>query len=194
MAIPFKISPFTDNDKNMALNTQSHLHLILGGARSGKSGYAESLAKEFDLDVMYVATAQALDDEMQDRIIQHQADRPSHWKTIEEPIELARVIGENSRNDQVVLVDCLTLWLMNLMHHEKDLSCEVDRLCDVLMQANGPVLLVSNEISMGVVPMGELSRNYVDNLGRLHQRIGQVAQKVTLMVAGIPMSVKAESH
>lgn len=191
MALPFKISPFTDNDKNMALNIQSNVHLVLGGARSGKSGYAESLAKAFQWDVLYVATAQALDHEMQDRIIQHQTDRPSHWQTIEEPLALSQIILENSKHDQVVLVDCLTLWLMNVMHHEKDLSKEVDGLCEALTQAKGPVLLVSNEISMGVVPMGELSRNYVDNLGRLHQRIGQLANKVTLMVAGIPLAVKA---
>lgn len=165
-------------------------HLVLGGARSGKSRYAESLAKQSGQDVVYVATAQALDGEMNDRILQHQKDRPDHWQTIEEPLNLAKTITEFSQADVVVLVDCLTLWLMNVMHHEYDLTQAVDELLHALQEAKGQVILVSNEITMGVVPMGELSRNYVDNLGRLHQQVASQAQRVTLMVAGIPMSVK----
>lgn len=165
-------------------------HLVLGGARSGKSRYAESLAKQSGQDVVYVATAQALDGEMDDRILQHQKDRPDHWQTIEEPLNLAKTITEFSQADVVVLVDCLTLWLMNVMHHEYDLTQAVDELLQALQEAKGQVILVSNEITMGVVPMGELSRNYVDNLGRLHQQVASQAQRVTLMVAGIPMSVK----
>lgn len=165
-------------------------HLVLGGARSGKSRYAESLAKQSGQDVVYVATAQALDGEMNDRILQHQKDRPDHWQTIEEPLNLAKTITEFSQADVVVLVDCLTLWLMNVMHHEYDLTQAVDELLQALQEAKGQVILVSNEITMGVVPMGELSRNYVDNLGRLHQQVASQAQRVTLMVAGIPMSVK----
>lgn len=165
-------------------------HLVLGGARSGKSRYAESLAKQSGQNVVYVATAQALDGEMDDRILQHQKDRPDHWQTIEEPLNLAKTITEFSQADVVVLVDCLTLWLMNVMHHEYDLTLTVDELLQALQEAKGQVILVSNEITMGVVPMGELSRNYVDNLGRLHQQVASQAQRVTLMVAGIPMSVK----
>jgi adenosylcobinamide kinase/adenosylcobinamide-phosphate guanylyltransferase len=175
----------------MAKLTQSSLtHLILGGARSGKSGYAESLAKQTGQTVVYVATAQALDGEMDDRISQHQKDRPDHWLTIEEPLNIASVITEHSQVDSVVLVDCLTLWLMNVMHHEYDLTQAVDEVLQALQGAKGQVIVVSNEITMGVVPMGELSRNYVDNLGRLHQQVAQQAQQVTLMVAGIPMTVK----
>ena len=175
----------------MAIITQSNVHLILGGARSGKSGYAESLAKKTAFDVIYVATAQAHDQEMSERIAQHQLDRPKHWLTIEEPLALADVIQAHSKSNSVVLVDCLTLWLMNVMHHELDLAEQVDALLATLEQAPGLVILVSNEISMGVVPMGELSRRYVDNLGRLHQQIAKHAQQVTLMVAGIPMAVKS---
>ncbi|WP_283789668.1 bifunctional adenosylcobinamide kinase/adenosylcobinamide-phosphate guanylyltransferase [Bermanella sp. WJH001] len=175
----------------MAIITQSNVHLILGGARSGKSGYGESMAKQTDLDVIYVATAQAHDQEMSERIAQHQLDRPKHWLTIEEPLALADVIQAHSKSNSVVLVDCLTLWLMNVMHHELDLAEQVDALLATLEQAPGLVILVSNEISMGVVPMGELSRRYVDNLGRLHQQIAKHAQQVTLMVAGIPMAVKS---
>ena len=175
----------------MAIITQSNVHLILGGARSGKSGYGESMAKQTDLDVIYVATAQAHDQEMSERIAQHQLDRPKHWLTIEEPLALVDVIQAHSKSNSVVLVDCLTLWLMNVMHHELDLAEQVDALLATLEQAPGLVILVSNEISMGVVPMGELSRRYVDNLGRLHQQIAKHAQQVTLMVAGIPMVVKS---
>ena len=175
----------------MAIITQSNVHLILGGARSGKSGYGESMAKQTDLDVIYVATAQAHDQEMSERIAQHQLDRPKHWLTIEEPLALADVIQAHSKSNSVVLVDCLTLWLMNVMHHELDLAEQVDALLATLEQTPGLVILVSNEISMGVVPMGELSRRYVDNLGRLHQQIAKHAQQVTLMVAGIPMAVKS---
>lgn len=175
----------------MAKLTQPpYAHLVLGGARSGKSRYAESLAKQSGQDVVYVATAQALDGEMDDRILQHQKDRPDHWQTIEEPLNLAKTITEFSQADVLVLVDCLTLWLMNVMHHEYDLTQAVDELLQALQEAKGQVILVSNEITMGVVPMGELSRNYVDNLGRLHQQVASQAQRVTLMVAGIPMSVK----
>lgn len=175
----------------MAKITQApSVHLVLGGARSGKSGYAESLATQSHQAVVYVATAQALDGEMNERIAQHQQDRPSHWLTIEEPLKIAQVITEKSREETVILVDCLTLWLMSVMHYELDLTLAVDELLHALQQAKGLVILVSNEITMGVVPMGELSRNYVDNLGRLHQQVAQQAQQVTLMVAGIPMSVK----
>ncbi|MGR6870799.1 bifunctional adenosylcobinamide kinase/adenosylcobinamide-phosphate guanylyltransferase [Pseudomonas sp. HK3] len=175
----------------MAIITQPSVHLILGGARSGKSGYGESLAKQANRGVTYVATAQALDGEMNERIAQHQRDRPDHWHTLEEPLALADVITTYSQPDNVVLVDCLTLWLMNVMHHELDLSTEVDAVLSALKQAQGLVILVSNEITMGVVPMGELSRRYVDNLGRLHQQIAKQANEVTLMVAGIPMVVKS---
>lgn len=164
------------------------LHLILGGARSGKSRYGESLALDSAMDVRYLATARAFDDEMQSRITQHQLDRPSHWETIEEPLEIHRVIADASAC--IILVDCLTLWLMNLMDAGKDITKSVDELLDALQSRNTPVILVSNEITMGVVPMGELSRQYVDELGRLHQKIAQQADQVTLMVAGLPHKIK----
>ena len=165
-----------------------NLHLILGGARSGKSRYGESLAQESGADVLYIATAQALDVEMQQRIAQHKLDRPKHWDSIEEPVNLSGVITDSK--SPVILVDCLTLWLMNLMENKLDLTTAVDDLINALAMQTGDVILVSNEVSMGVVPMGELSRNYVDELGRLHQKIAQIAGRVTLMVAGIPLKVK----
>lgn len=169
----------------------SNVQLILGGARSGKSGYAEQLAKDSALQVVYLATAHAFDDEMQARIIQHQQDRPSHWSSIEAHLNLAQVIREHSHEQTFILVDCLTLWLMNVLQQDTILLSEaVDELLAALNSVSGSVVLVSNEISMGVVPMGELTRQYVDELGRLHQRIAKLATGVTLMVAGLPMTVK----
>lgn len=169
----------------------SNVQLILGGARSGKSGYAEQLAKDSALSVVYLATAHAYDDEMQARIIQHRQDRPSHWLSIEAHLNLAQMICEHSHEQRFILVDCLTLWLMNVLQQDAvTLSEAVDELLAALNSVSGPVVLVSNEISMGVVPMGELTRQYVDELGRLHQRIAKLATGVTLMVAGLPVTVK----
>lgn len=164
-------------------------HLVLGGARSGKSRYAESVAEQSQLPVIYVATAQARDGEMQARIAKHQADRPDHWQTVEVGADLAQVIRTHRRPEQCILVDCLTLWMMSLLEADC-IETGVDQLLSALEDTQGPVILVSNEITMGVVPMGELSRRYVDELGRLHQRIAAQAQNVTLMVAGIPHSIK----
>jgi len=171
------------------LNTSPTLSLILGGARSGKSGYAEQLAKDSGLPVTYVATAQAFDEEMSQRIKKHQLDRPDHWQSIEVPTQLPAIIKKHG-NQGVVLVDCLTLWLMNLLHEELEVHQYVNDLLEALAQIKGNVILVSNEISMGVVPMGEMSRLYVDELGRMHQKIAKQATNVTLMVAGLPMTVK----
>lgn len=185
------INSLVTQDKLKDSITSPSLHLVLGGARSGKSGYAEQMAKDSGLQVVYVATAQAYDDEMVKRIQQHQADRPEHWQSIEEPLLLPKIVLENSTEENVILVDCLTLWMMNLLQEKLDIPQQVDLLLDALKKVSGRVILVSNEISMGVVPMGELSRAYVDELGRLHQRIAQQADHVTLMVAGLPLAVKA---
>mgnify|MGYP000284443662 FL=1 len=173
------------------LNVTPSVQLILGGARSGKSAYAERMASESGVKVVYIATAQAFDDEMRARIQQHQADRPNHWQSIEVACDLPQTILVHSSAGNVLLVDCLTLWLMSVMHEGKDIHQSVSELLAALSQAKGRVLLVSNEITMGVVPMGKENRLYVDELGRLHQRIAQLASDVTLMVAGIPMAVKS---
>lgn len=167
------------------------MHLILGGARSGKSRHAETLAKNSGKEVVYLATAQAFDEEMKARIQQHINDRPSSWPTIECPLDLPQVIEQQGKEGRILLVDCLTLWLNNLMMAERDLEQATTELIQSLESVKAEVLLVSNEITMGVVPMGELSRNYVDALGRLHQQIAAKASKVTLMVAGIAMPVKS---
>lgn len=164
-------------------------HLVLGGARSGKSRYAESLAEQSGLPVIYVATAQARDQEMRARIEKHQADRADHWHTREIGTELGDLIRAERRPDKCILVDCLTLWMMSLLE-ANNIEAAVDDVLDALNSTEGPIAMVSNEITMGVVPMGELSRRYVDELGRLHQRIAAQCNNVTLMVAGIPHPIK----
>ncbi|MDQ9948906.1 MULTISPECIES: bifunctional adenosylcobinamide kinase/adenosylcobinamide-phosphate guanylyltransferase [Acinetobacter] len=170
------------------------LQLILGGARSGKSRLAEQTAIDRQLAVTYVATAQALDPEMQSRIAHHQKQRPSHWSLVEEPLYLAKTLQKIDRPNQIILVDCLTLWLTNLLLLEdqsvQQLECE--QLLKVLPTLQSEIILVSNETGLGVVPLGEISRRFVDEAGRLHQALGQIADKVVFCVAGFPMILKGE--
>ncbi|MDS7931204.1 bifunctional adenosylcobinamide kinase/adenosylcobinamide-phosphate guanylyltransferase [Acinetobacter sp. V91_7] len=170
------------------------LQLILGGARSGKSRLAEQTAIATQLAVTYVATAQALDPEMQNRIAHHQNQRPAHWSLIEEPLFLAKTLQKIDRPNQIILVDCLTLWLTNLLllddQNVQEFECE--QLIDVLPKLQSEIILVSNETGLGVVPLGEISRRFVDEAGRLHQALGQIADKVMFCVAGFPMILKGE--
>ncbi|MBP2603149.1 bifunctional adenosylcobinamide kinase/adenosylcobinamide-phosphate guanylyltransferase [Acinetobacter calcoaceticus] len=170
------------------------LQLILGGARSGKSRLAEQTAIATQLAVTYVATAQALDSEMQKRIAHHQNQRPVHWSVVEEPLFLAKTLKKIDRPNQIILVDCLTLWLTNLLllddQNVQEFECE--QLIDVLPKLQSQIILVSNETGLGVVPLGEISRRFVDEAGRLHQALGQIADKVMFCVAGFPMILKGE--
>ena len=169
--------------------------LILGGARSGKSHYAETCATESGLDVIYVATAQALDDEMQQRIKHHQQQRPAHWQLIEEPINLVSTLKDNANNKTCILIDCLTLWLSNQLCCEENkiqLQENINNLINILPELPGKIIFVSNEVSMGIIPMGEINRQFVDEAGRLHQRLATVCDKVTLMVAVIPSYIKGK--
>ena len=168
------------------------LELILGGARSGKSRFAECLAAESGLAVTYIATSQALDGEMTERIAHHRERRPAHWTLVEEPLQLARVLREQAAAERCLLVDCLTLWLTNLLMLDDAarLTEERDALLECLNGLPGRILLVSNETGLGVVPLGELTRRYVDEAGWLHQAVAQRAQRVTFMVAGLPMTLK----
>jgi len=170
------------------------LQLILGGARSGKSRLAEQTAINTQLAVTYVAMAQALDPEMQSRIEHHQNQRPAHWSLVEEPLYLANALQKIDRPNQIILVDCLTLWLTNLLllddQSVQQLECE--QLLKVLPTLESEIILVSNETGLGVVPLGEISRRFVDEAGRLHQALGQIADKVVFCVAGFPMILKGE--
>ncbi|WP_336942672.1 bifunctional adenosylcobinamide kinase/adenosylcobinamide-phosphate guanylyltransferase [Acinetobacter modestus] len=170
------------------------LQLILGGARSGKSRLAEQTAKETGLSVIYIATAQALDTEMQQRIAHHKQQRPAHWQVFEEPTYLADRLLQCDQANQLILVDCLTLWLSNLLLAEDSTlqQQQIQQLLNVLPQLKSKIILVSNETGLGVVPMGELSRRFVDEAGRLHQNLGQLANKVVFCVAGFPMILKDE--
>ena len=168
------------------------LQLILGGARSGKSRLAEKLAAESGCAVTYIATSQPLDGEMNERVRHHRERRPAHWALIEEPIELARVLREHARADACLLVDCLTLWLTNLLMLEdpQRLNAERDALLQCLADLPGEIVFVSNETGMGVVPLGELTRRYVDEAGWLHQVLAERCQRVVLTVAGLPLTLK----
>ncbi|WP_323166213.1 bifunctional adenosylcobinamide kinase/adenosylcobinamide-phosphate guanylyltransferase [Pseudomonas bubulae] len=168
------------------------LQLILGGARSGKSRLAEKLAAESGCAVTYIATSQPLDGEMNERVRHHRERRPEHWALIEEPIVLARVLRDNARADACLLVDCLTLWLTNLLMLEdlQRLNAERDALLECLAELPGEILFVSNETGMGVVPLGELTRRYVDEAGWLHQALAERCQRVVLTVAGLPLTLK----
>ncbi|MBM1203512.1 bifunctional adenosylcobinamide kinase/adenosylcobinamide-phosphate guanylyltransferase [Pseudomonas fragi] len=168
------------------------LQLILGGARSGKSRLAEKLAAESGCAVTYIATSQPLDGEMNERVRHHRERRPGHWALIEEPIELARILRDNARADTCLLVDCLTLWLTNLLMLEdpQRLTAERDALLQCLAELPGEIVFVSNETGMGVVPLGELTRRYVDEAGWLHQALAERCQRVVLTVAGLPLTLK----
>ncbi len=170
------------------------IQLILGGARSGKSRLAEQIAKDSNLNVAYIATAQAFDAEISQRIQHHQAQRPAHWTVIEEPLYLANCLIELDQPKQVILVDCLTLWMSNLLMHENpELQMhQCQKLLDILPILEADVILVSNETGLGVVPKGEISRKFVDESGRLHQQLGKIADKVMFCVAGFPMILKGE--
>ncbi|WP_321835954.1 bifunctional adenosylcobinamide kinase/adenosylcobinamide-phosphate guanylyltransferase [Pseudomonas kulmbachensis] len=168
------------------------LQLILGGARSGKSRLAEKLAAQSGCAVTYIATSQPLDGEMSERVRHHRERRPVEWALIEEPVELARVLRDNARADACLLVDCLTLWMTNLLMLEdpQRLITERDALLECLADLPGEIVFVSNETGMGVVPLGELTRRYVDEAGWLHQALAERCQRVVLTVAGLPLTLK----
>ncbi|MEQ1666994.1 MAG: bifunctional adenosylcobinamide kinase/adenosylcobinamide-phosphate guanylyltransferase [Sulfuriferula sp.] len=166
-------------------------HLILGGARSGKSRYAEQLAVASQQAVSVIVTAQAQDTEMAQRIAHHQASRPTHWQVIESPFDLTTTLQTHAQAGQCLIVDCLTLWLTNLLcQTPAQLQQEKDALIAALPTLPGTILLVSNEIGSGIVPMGELTRQFVDEAGWLNQAAAGVSERVTLVVAGLPLILK----
>lgn len=164
--------------------------LILGGARSGKSRYAQARAEALPGAPIFVATAQALDDEMARRIALHRADRDDRWRTIEEPFDLAGVIEREAQPGTVLLVDCLTLWVSNLIFAEREVTAETARLTDALAAASGPVILVANEVGLGIVPDNALARNFRDAAGHVNQAVAAVAGKVAFIAAGLPLRLK----
>ena len=165
-----------------------NITLILGGARSGKSRHAEEIVQALAPPWTYIATGQAFDDEMDERIAEHRRRRGHGWRTIEAPIALAAALAEASETP--VLVDCLTLWLTNLMLGDHDLVDATAALEDALARRTAPTILVSNEVGLGLVPETPLGRAFRDEAGRLNQRIAAKASRVLFMVAGLPMTVK----
>lgn len=170
--------------------------LILGGVRSGKSRLAERLAVDSGLPVSYIATARADDAEMQARIRHHQTSRPGHWRTVEEPLALAAALQREASAEpgRLILVDCLTLWLTNLLLDPDParLAHERAALLTVLPQLPGALIMVSNETGLGIVPLGELTRRYCDEAGRLHQDIAAMSGRVILTIAGLPHYLKGK--
>ncbi|MEP2706483.1 MAG: bifunctional adenosylcobinamide kinase/adenosylcobinamide-phosphate guanylyltransferase [Roseibium sp.] len=167
---------------------------VFGGARSGKSRFAETLAENSGLQKIYIATGAAFDAEMADRIDRHQVQRGSSWTTVEEQIDLVGVIAREVSETRVLLVDCLTLWLSNLMFADKDIPDETARLVDALSGLAGPCLFVSNEVGMGIVPENRLSRSFRDAQGRLNQDIAEASGQVVFVAAGQPLLMKPNSQ
>ena len=165
-------------------------HLILGGARSGKSRYAQSLAEALDGSLIFVATGEAFDDEMADRIDRHQADRGPRWQTVEAPLALGDAIRAHAGPDKLLLIDCLTLWVSNLMHAECDITTATDDLIAAMRDAPGPIILVSNEVGLGIVPDNALARRFRDEAGRVNQAVAAAASEVSFVAAGLPLRLK----
>jgi len=179
--------------------------LIIGGQKSGKTARAETLAAAWLAQspqhrAVYIATAQAWDEEMRERIARHQrqrADRVPGMTTVEEPVELARAIGQHSRADTLIVVDCLTLWLtarlMPAVGSAQEGNGEGATIAGALRACAGPIVLISNEIGLGVIPMGKDVRTFVDALGGLNQQAAAACERVTLMSAGLPLTLKGSS-
>lgn len=163
--------------------------LVLGGAASGKSCFAESLATSSNRPRSYIATAQAFDDEMRDKIAKHQQDRGENWHTTEAPLNLYQALLSQPRNN-VVLIDCLTLWLSNLLMAEKNVSENSEKLLNAVTDFGGPVICVSNEVGLGVIPDTPLGRKFRNAQGQLNQEIAAHADLVVLVTAGIPLAIK----
>jgi adenosylcobinamide kinase/adenosylcobinamide-phosphate guanylyltransferase len=175
------------------LNKQ--LILILGGVRSGKSRYAQQLASDAGKRVLFLATAEAGDEEMKQRITRHKSSRPASWATIEEPLDITGALRKNAAHADAVIIDCITVWLSNMLMHDEKLGEEeilatIDRLIDAYDQDYATYIIVSGEVGMGIVPEHPLGRIFRDYLGLANQRLAAKADRVVLMVAGIPVDVK----
>jgi len=179
-----------DRDGRPSASLLPRVTLVLGGARSGKSRYAEALVEAAAPEALYVATGEALDDEMRARIAQHRAHRGPRWATIEEPLALAPLLAGAARAARAILVDCLTLWLSNLMLAGREPGAEIEALLAALPALGGPVVMVANEVGLGIVPENALARAFRDHAGRLNRDIAAAADRVVFIAAGLPLVLK----
>lgn len=180
-------------------NTTPKITLVAGGARGGKSRYAQEKAEQSSKQLIFIATAEARDDSMSDRIHRHQQDRDERWHLIESPLDLATIL-KDAEPDQCLLIDCLTLWLSNWLC--LDPGCQTIRenwrtqkqaFLSALKTTPAQVIMVTNEVGMGIIPMGQLSRDFVDESGWLHQEIAEIADEVVLVMFGIAQKLKGDS-
>ena len=176
----------------MQSNHRSTVTLLLGGVRSGKSQYAQQLGERAGR-VVFVATAQAADDEMRRKVERHRISRPQHWQTVEEPLALAETIAEHGPKCDLIIIDCLTFFAANLLDAKADEQALVDGLCSALQAPACSVVLVSNEVGSGVVPEYPSGRRFRDLLGEMNQSVARVASNVLLLVAGLPLVLKGEA-
>ncbi|MEM1139590.1 MAG: bifunctional adenosylcobinamide kinase/adenosylcobinamide-phosphate guanylyltransferase [Pseudomonadota bacterium] len=163
---------------------------ILGGARSGKSRRALDLAEEAGARRLFIATAEASDGEMAERIARHKTERGPGWSTLEAPLDLVQAMGKAADTADVCVVDCLTLWLSNLIHHARDVPDETERLCGAVPKLPVPIVFVSNEVGLGLVPETPLGRSFRDAQGRLNQALARVCDRVEFVAAGLPIALK----
>lgn len=171
----------------------NNISLVLGGARSGKSLYAETLVDASGLDKVYIATGQAGDDEMRRRIELHQTRRDENWVTVETKVLLVDALISEAREGRALLVDCLTFWVSNLIFEGQDVMAEVDALCETLVTLPGPIVFVSTEVGLGIVPDNELGRAFRDYQGLVNQKVAAVADHVVFVAAGLPVVLKPQS-
>jgi len=163
---------------------------VLGGARSGKSRYAQARAEAAGGNPVFVATAEAFDDEMRERIARHQADRDTRWRTVEAPHDLPAALDALNSDDAIVLVDCLTLWVSNLLLANADIALENEKLCHAISRFDGRLILVANEVGLGIVPDNALARAFRDAAGQLNQSVAATVAEVVLLTAGLPLTLK----
>jgi adenosylcobinamide kinase / adenosylcobinamide-phosphate guanylyltransferase len=170
----------------------NRITFILGGARSGKSRYAEALARKHKGSKIYIATAEAIDTEMRERIAMHKSRRGTLWATREAPLDLAAALAEAKTG--FVVIDCVTVWIGNLMHHGRDVRAEVAALCDALEKTKARVVVVSNEVGLSIVPENALARAFRDEQGFANQRIAEIADEAVFIAAGLPVILKRSSR
>ena len=165
--------------------------LVTGGARSGKSVFAEKRTKQLGSSLIYIATSEVIDSEMKKRVEEHQARRGSEWQTLHAPINLTEALIETDGKGPC-LVDCVTFWLNNLIFHDEDIDAATQELITVLNERSDPVVLVTNEVGSGIIPENALARRFCDEAGRLNQTISQIADEVYVSISGIPLQIKPD--